>query len=110
MSRAALALLGAYVCVLGVVVHRHSTEVAGLTVPWGLLLGLAATFAVAVAATHWVPLGGAWIALGWTVTLLLQEIAASGSVVVAGDGVGWGFMLGCLALLAVAVVRAPRAL
>lgn len=110
MSRAAFALLGVYVCVLGMAVHRHRTEVAGLTLPWGLLLALAATCAVAVAAAHWVPLGGAWVALGWTATLLVQDATASDSVVVAGDGLGWGFMLGGLALLAVAVVRAPRAL
>jgi len=110
MSRVALVLLGAYLCVVGAVVHRHLLEVAGTSVPWGLLLALVATFAVATAAGRFVPLGGAWIGLGWTTTLLLQEAVSGGSVVVAGDARGWGFMLGGLAVLAVAVVRAPRAL
>ena len=43
ITRLGLVLLGAYVALIGAVVHRHQVELLGVDWPWGLALALGAT-------------------------------------------------------------------
>lgn len=108
MKRAALALLGAYVGVMGAFVHRHTWQVEGVEWPWGLLLAIIATYVVALAAERVAPVGGAWFGLGWGIALLAQQFSPGGSYLVASDWLGWSFTIGCLGAIVLVVVRTPR--
>lgn len=94
--------------VLGAVVHRHTAEVGALTVPWGLALAIVAAGALAWAAGRLVRVGSAWFGLGWTLALLLQQLAPGGGYLVGGDALGWGFTLGGLGVIGLVVLRKPR--
>ncbi len=108
MVRAALSLLGIYVCLLGAVVHRQVWSVGGVTLPWGLVLVVAVTGLVTVAANRVMRVGGAWVTLGWSVGLLALQWSPGGSYLVASDWLGLSFTAGCLGVIVLAVVRAPR--
>lgn len=108
--RLVVAVLGLVVGLHGAVVHRLGSTAAGVEIPWGLLLALATTGLVAWAASAWVPVGAAWFGLGWTLALVAQQSLGSGSYLVAGDGLGWTFMAGGLAVVVVVAARlSPRA-
>jgi hypothetical protein len=108
VRRAALVLLGAYLAVIGAFVHRHTWRIGGTDWPWGLVLVVLTTYAVVVAADRLAPVGGAWIALGWGVLLLAQQLAPGGSYLVASDWLGWSFTIGCLGAIVLGVLRPPR--
>ncbi|MET0952757.1 MAG: hypothetical protein ABWX57_05685 [Aeromicrobium sp.] len=108
MKRAALLLLGAYVCVLGAFVHRHVWFAGGTTWPWGLVLVIGVTFLVARAAEQTQRVGAAWFALGWGAVLMGLQYSPGGSYLVASDRVGWTFTAGCLGAIVVTVLRPPR--
>jgi len=108
VTRAALAVLGAYVGVLGAFVHRHVWRLDGVDWPWGLVLVVVATYAVVVAAERFIPVGGAWFGLGWGIVLLAQQFSPGGSNLVSSDWLGWSFALGSLGAIVVGVVRTPR--
>lgn len=108
MIRVGLLLVGAWVGVMGLVVHRHVWSAGGVTWPWGLALTLLTTGAL----VHWaggrMRLGGAWFAVGWSGVLTLEQVAGSGSSLVAADWLGWTFLLGGVGVLAAVVVQASR--
>lgn len=108
LARGGVLLLGAWVGLLGAVVHRMVLGAGGLDLPLGLVLALVATLSGAVACDGLVRVGAAWFGFGWTLVLLLQQVQPSGSYLVASDGLGWSFTIGGLALCAVAVAVAPR--
>ena len=93
---------------MGSFVHRHVWRAADVDWPWGLLLAIATTYAVVVAAERLLPAGGAWFGLGWGIVLLAQQFSPGGSYLVASDWLGWSFTLGCLGAIVVGVVRTPR--
>lgn len=101
-------LLGLWVGVLGALVHRMSATAVGVDWPWGLVLALGTTGAVAAACGRLVRMGAAWFGAGWTVALLLQQVWAPQRYLVAGDAVGWSFMILGLGGVAALVVRASR--
>lgn len=108
LARLGVVVLGAWVGVLGAVVHRMTADVGALRLPWGLALALLAVVLGALACEQLVRVGGAWFGLGWTLVLLLQQVQTSGSYLVAGDALGWTFMAGGLAGCAGVVVLAGR--
>ncbi|MCW2830789.1 MAG: hypothetical protein JWP31_1481 [Aeromicrobium sp.] len=108
MKRAALVILGAYVCVLGSFVHRNVTIAGGVDWPWGLVVVVAVTYLVTVAADLVTRVGGAWFGLGWAIGLMVQQISPGGSYLVASDWLGWSFTAASLGAIVVAVVRPPR--
>ncbi|WP_375002580.1 hypothetical protein [Aeromicrobium sp. CTD01-1L150] len=107
LARLALVLLGLVTGFAGALVHRHDAEVSGFGVPWGLFLALWTTAAVAWGSSTLVRVGAAWFGLGWTLMVLLQQSVRPGSLLVAGDAVGWTFMGAGLALVAGVVVLHP---
>jgi hypothetical protein len=110
ITRLGLALLGAYVALIGAVVHRHQVELLGVDWPWGLALALVATTAVALAAGHVrrVRVGETWFALGWALTILGQSMVPTGSYLVAGDWLGWVYSLLGMGALGAVIVRNSR--
>lgn len=105
MRRAILVVLGAYLCVIGAVVHRHTVHAIGVQWPWGLALAILATYVVVLGAARFAPLGGAWLGLGWGVALMAQQLSPSGSYLVASDWLGWSFTAGCLGAIVLGVLR-----
>lgn len=108
IARLGLVLLGAYVALIGAVVHRHRVEVLGVDWPWGLALALAATIAVAVAAGRVGRVGETWFALGWVLVILGQSLSPSGSYLVAGDWLGWAYSIFGMGSLCAIIVRNSR--
>ncbi|NRQ51488.1 hypothetical protein [Aeromicrobium stalagmiti] len=108
MRRAALLVLGLYVCVLGAVVHRHVWFAAGIEWPWGLALVIAVTYVVAVASGLVARVGGAWFTLGWAIALLSLQWSPGGSFLIAADWLGWSFTAACLGVIVLAVAKPPR--
>lgn len=108
LGQAALAVLGLYVCFTATIAHRHTTEIGGVDVPWGLILALVGAYSVARLVDPWVRLGAAFFALGWAVGLTVPMFSPGGSYLVAQDWLGLTFLLGSLAALALAVVQGPR--
>ena len=108
VKRVALALLGAYVAVVGAAVHRHRAELGGVDWPWGLALALVASVAVAVAAGRFTRLGAAWFTLGWAAVLVVQSLSPGGSYFVAADWLGYTYSLVGLGLLGLVVIRDAR--
>jgi hypothetical protein len=91
--RVALLVVGAYVGFLGAFVHRHEWRAGGAVWPWGLVLSVAVTALVAVAAARLHRVGAAWFALGWGLALMVPMLGASGSYLVADDWLGWTYAL-----------------
>lgn len=103
-----MALVGGYVCLLGAFTHRHAWVGADITWPWGLVLTIAVTYVVAVAAELVVRTGSACIALGWATVLLALQLSPGGSYLVASDWLGWIFTGVSLGAIVLAMVRPPR--
>ena len=108
MKRAALVLVGAYLCAIAAIVHRHSADVGGTEIPWGLILALVATAAVVLAASDLMRVGGAWLGLGWATMLTALQLSPGGSYLVATDWRGLTFAAGSLALIVWGALRTPR--
>jgi hypothetical protein len=108
VKRAALVLVGAYLCAIAAIVHRHSSTIAGTEVPWGLVLALVATAAVVLAASELMRVGGAWLGLGWASMLTALQLSPGGSYLVATDWIGLTFAAGSLALIVWGALRTPR--
>jgi hypothetical protein len=108
VKRAGLVVLGAYVGVIGAIVHRHVWWAGGVQWPWGLVLVAAATYAVAFASGRVVPVGAAWFGIGWAVVLMAQQLVPGDSYLVASDWLGWSYTIACLGVIIVAVARPPR--
>lgn len=108
LARVGLVLLGSYVSLAGALVHRHRIELLGVTWPWGLVLALVATGAVAIAAGRFRPVGGSWYALGWTLMLIVQSLALGGSYLVAEDWLGWSYTGLGLGVVGFVLVRDSR--
>jgi hypothetical protein len=108
VKRAALVLVGAYLCVVAAIVHRHTVGVGGTRVPWGLILALVATAAVVLAASDMMRVGGAWLGLGWAGMLTALQLSPGGSYLVATDWFGLTFAAASLALIVWGALRSPR--
>lgn len=98
-------VLGAFVAVVGTVMHRA-------VVPWGLVLGLALVLCTAVATRAW----GGWVTfVGYAAGVLfvvpvLAQTGPGGDVLVpAGDSLGLWWILGSALAIGVAAF-APRSL
>ena len=108
MKRAALVFVGAYLCVVAAIAHRHTVDVSGIGVPWGLVLALVATAAIVLAASELVRVGGAWLGLGWAAMLTALQLSPGGSYLVATDWLGLAFAAGSLVLIVWGALRTPR--
>lgn len=108
MLRAALGVVGAYLCLLGAVVHRQVWVAGGTTWPWGLAAVLLVTLVVTIAANDVLRVGGAFVALGWAVALLALQWSPGGGYLVASDGLGTAFTVGSLGAIVVPVVVRTR--
>ncbi len=108
MKRVALVLIGAYLCVSAAIAHRHTVDVGSVQVPWGLMLALGATFAVVLAASQLVRVGGAWLGLGWAAMLTALQLSPGGSYLVATDWMGLTFAGGSLGAIVWGSLRTPR--
>lgn len=105
IKRAALVVVGAYLCLVGAVVHRQTAYVHGVSWPWGLVLVLGSTYAVVLAAMRVRRLGAAWLGLGWAAALTALQFSPGNSYLVASDGLGWLFTAGCVGVIVVGSVR-----
>lgn len=94
------------IAVAGLAVHRHVD--AGL--PWGLVLALvAALFATTAAGILAGRVGAVVLAGGYAAVLVLTlSSRAEGDYLVAGDTLGYAFLLGALVALGIGVVATPR--
>ena len=108
VKRVALVIVGAYLCVVGALVHRQEAYVHGVAWPWGLVLVLAATLAVVRAAMRFSRMGAAWLGLGWALALTGLQFSPGNSYLVASDWLGWAFTAGCLGVIVFGAVRTPR--
>jgi hypothetical protein len=101
-------VLGAYVCLLGAVLHRQAWRAADVSWPWGLAAVLVLTLLVTLAANGLSRVGGAWFALGWAVALLALQWSPGGSYLVASDWVGLTFTGGGLGVIVLGISMRPR--
>jgi hypothetical protein len=108
MLRPLLVVVGAYVCLLGAVVHRQVWVAAGVAWPWGLVAAVAITTLVTVAAGDATRIGGAWLALGWAGALLSLQWSPGGSYLVASDWLGLVFTGASLGAIVIAVTLRTR--
>ena len=108
MLRAALVVVGAYVCLLGAVVHRQVWVAAGVTWPWGLVVVVGVTALVTIAAGEVTRVGGAWLALGWAGALLILQWSQGDSYLVASDWLGLVFTAASLGAIVLAVAVRTR--
>ena len=108
MLRGALAALGVYVCLLGAVVHRQVWQAGGVDWPWGLAAAIAVAAVVTLAANGLLPIGGAWVALGWGLGLLFLQWSPGGGYLVASDPLGLSFTVGSLGAIVLGVVLRPK--
>ena len=104
----AVVVLGCYVCVLSSVVYQHRIAVGPVELPWGIALGVATTYAVAVAAGIWVSSGPALLAVGWGAGLIAPMAAPTESFLIVQDAWGWAFVLASAAALLVAYLQQQR--
>lgn len=108
MIRATLVFVGAYLCVVGSIVHRQMTYAGGVGLPWGLVLVIGCTIAVVTAARHVLGAGAGWLGLGWGLMLMGLQFSPGGGYLVASDWLGLSFAAGSLGVIVVGAVRAPR--
>lgn len=108
MVRIGLLVLGAWTAVVGMLVHRHVLVAGGVVWPWGLVLVLFATWVTAHASSGLQRIGGAWFALGWTLTVLLEQVLGGASYLVTTDWIGWSFMLGGVVVIGLDLVAPSR--
>ena len=92
----AAGVLGVALFVAAVAVHRCAWRLGQVTVPWGLALGVGASLACALAVVWLAParlvavgVPGGWLA-GMSVVLAGRP---EGDFAIAGDWLGWGFLL-----------------
>ena len=85
-------LLGAYVGLIGALVHRHRVESLGVDWPWGTLLAVGAAGALRCG-RRVIGFGASWFGIGWSVVLLGQALSPSGSYLVASDWLGYVYSL-----------------
>lgn len=104
-KRAALTFLGLYVCTIASIVHRHTTEVLGLDIPWAMVLGFVAAYSIARVVRLWTRSGDLFFALGWAIGLTVPMLSPGGSYLIAQDWLGITFLAGGLAALALAIIR-----
>ena len=100
--------LGAMVCLAGLVVHRQALRPAGMVLPWGLVLGVGRGYAVirAVKATPVAVRGSAGCGAGWLLSVVVpHRPRTEDDLMVAVDWLGTAFVLGGMALVALAVLR-----
>lgn len=107
VKRVVLVVVGAYLCLVGAVVHRQTAYVHGVGWPWGLVLVLGSTYAVVRAAMGFTRLGAAWLGLGWAAVLTALQLSPGNSYLVATDWLGWVFTAGCLGVIVVGAARTP---
>ena len=111
LKRIALVAVGAYLCLVGALVHRQTAYVHGVDWPWGLVLVLLGTVAVVRAAMQFLRMGGAWLGLGWAAALMALQLwyqfSPGHSYLVTTDWLGWAFIAGCLGVIVVGAVRTP---
>jgi hypothetical protein len=98
--------IGALTALCGAAVHRHVWRDLPLDVPWGIVLALTSTFTVVRAAGLLVGVAGvAGAALGWVLTIIVAQPARpEGDYLLVGDVLGYAFLLGGMATVAIAVV------
>jgi hypothetical protein len=106
--RVVLAVLGAYTCLLGAVMHRHVWTASGVSWPWGLAVVVALTGLVTLAADRAARVGGGWVAFGWAGALLALQWSPGGSYLVASDLLGLSFTVCCLGVIVLCIVLRPR--
>ncbi len=108
MKRAALVIVGAYLCVVAALVHRQTFDAGSRSIPWGLVLALLVTFVVVRAASEAMRVGGAWLGLGWASMLTALQLSPGGSYLIATDWVGLAFAGGSLGAIVWGSLRTPR--
>lgn len=105
-----VALLGAMSAVFAALVSRHAWRPGEMTLPWGMLLALAGSVAMVFASRAQGRSFGFLAAAGWVVGLVGVLAGPGGDVVVAGDLLGYAFLLGATAVvLLTAAWRHPGA-
>lgn len=101
-------LLGATVAVSAVVLHRAVVDLGGFSVPWGAVLGVGGSVVVSLGVGSLTR--AAWpvaaYGIGWcAAVVLLLAGRPEGDYLVAGDGRGWGFLVGgALAMVSVTLL------
>lgn len=110
---AAVAVAGAALAVLASVLHRLVWRSAGLTLPWGLALGVAASVLCGIAAGVLLGRAGTFaLAAGWVLALYwLLRGRPEGDYLVAADALGWWFLglsVGAMAVLVGASLAGRR--
>jgi len=108
VKRPALVVVGAYLCIVGAIVHRQTSYAAGFGWPWGLVLTLACTASVVHAARQVVSAGVGWLGLGWGAALMALQFSPGKSIIIASDWWGWSFAVGGVGVIVVGALRAPR--
>lgn len=95
------ALLGAVCAVFAAVVSRHVWRPGEVMLPWGVGLAVVGSVAVVLTARTQGRGQGLVAASGWLVGLLLVLTGPGGDIVVAGDLLGYAFLLGATAAVAI---------
>jgi len=105
--RVALFLVGMLTALAGTLVARASVTVGSTALPWGLLLTLVTTLAVARAGATLSGFGGAVaIAVGWFVTVgTFVLVSPGGDQLIGSDWTGLGFMGLGVVVVGVVVIR-----
>lgn len=93
LARAAVA--GLFLGAAGALLHRHTVQFSGLTIPWGAVLAIAA---VAVRCRVVRGEDGAaarcsGLALGWLTATMALALLHTGDLVIASDVLGVGYLL-----------------
>lgn len=94
LTAAGFALAGFVTAPVAALVSRMYWRPSGVTVPYGLVLSAAGSLAVVVLARAASRAYAFVAALGWLVGLaLVVRNTPGGGFLVAGDGLGWGFLV-----------------
>ena len=103
-------VLGLAVAVLGLFAHRDTAQVAGMDLPWGLVVALLTAFTLVCAAGALAGASGAaCAAAGWVACVLLALSGRpEGDYLLAADAIGQGYLWGGLATVAVAFAVGVR--
>lgn len=95
-------------CVDSRMVWRPGDPDQSTTLPWGLLLGVAASVSVVLLARAVSRQNGFAAAGGWVVGLLGVLVGGrSGSYLIASDGLGYGFLVAASTATVVSAAWAP---
>lgn len=109
--RAGLVLVGVLTAVAGTLVARASVSIGSTALPWGLVVTLVTTLAVARAGAALSGFGGAVaIGAGWFVTVgMFAVVSPGGDQLIGSDWTGLGFMgLGVVVVGAVVIREMAR--